>query len=223
MIMDIVNGTPKSSCGRAIFKILTSPVASSELVRMYLTSESECTRQGRLDAGVGSSRERDMIALLMYYLGASDVTLEPTNGEAWDARVKGTMLSIKHQTGPLRSKGLKILWTADRNCQKAFMATPPKFDYDLLIVNVSFKTNIIEFRYFTQQVLQRVADECHNNRTSVYHICSGNSRGIELATPFIRQIEPDADFCLAYRFPEAQTVRSAITTRLESLSPDPYL
>jgi hypothetical protein len=84
-----------------------------KLPQLFYLAEQDNSRNGKLGMEVGSSRERVLIALLMYKFGVENVDPEvPITESEIDVFVKSEPLSIKTVTAK-RIGGVKLIWTVD--------------------------------------------------------------------------------------------------------------
>lgn len=82
-----------------------------KLPHLFSIAELESSRAGKIGMEVGSTREKILIALLIYKFGERNVETQiPITEPEMDARLFGQSLSIKTITG---NGGVKVIWTVD--------------------------------------------------------------------------------------------------------------
>lgn len=83
----------------------------SKLPHLFSIAELESSRAGKIGMEVGSTREKILIALLIYKFGERNVETQiPITKTEVDVRLFDHPLSIKTITG---SGGVKVIWTVD--------------------------------------------------------------------------------------------------------------
>lgn len=83
----------------------------NKLPYLFNVAELECSRAGKIGMEVGSTREKILIALLIYKFGEKNIeTGIPITETQVDVRLFGQPVSIKTITG---SGGVKVVWTVD--------------------------------------------------------------------------------------------------------------
>lgn len=82
-----------------------------KLPNLFSIAELESSRAGKIGMEVGSTREKILIALLIYKFGERNVeTKIPITETEVDVRLFGQAVSIKTITG---EGGVKVIWTVD--------------------------------------------------------------------------------------------------------------
>lgn len=105
---------------QSLERVLRSRPTQLALVEMYRRSQSEHARNGKCTMEIGSSREKDFVALLMEDLGDS-VCAEIDNSAMEDMRIGDHAFSIKHAGGAVGSGSVKAKWTADADQARTFV------------------------------------------------------------------------------------------------------
>ncbi|HHT9105491.1 MAG TPA: ThaI family type II restriction endonuclease [Candidatus Wujingus californicus] len=91
-------------------KILRERI-KNKLPHLFSIAELESSRAGKIGMEVGSTREKILIALLIYKFGERNVESQiPITEPEVDVRLFGHPVSIKTITG---SGGVKVIWTVD--------------------------------------------------------------------------------------------------------------
>jgi hypothetical protein len=121
---------------QSLERVLVSRPTQLALVEMYRRSQSEHARNGKCTMEIGSSREKDFVALLMEDLGES-VCAEIDNSALEDMRIGEHAFSIKHVTGPVGTGSVKAKWTADADQARTFVAESlaPEHAHPHIIIN----------------------------------------------------------------------------------------
>ncbi|MBI5682960.1 MAG: ThaI family type II restriction endonuclease [Deltaproteobacteria bacterium] len=83
----------------------------NKLPHLFSIAELESSRAGKIGMEVGSTREKILIAMLIYKFGERNVETQiPITESEVDVRLFGNPLSIKTITG---NGGVKVIWTVD--------------------------------------------------------------------------------------------------------------
>lgn len=83
----------------------------NKLPHLFSIAELESSRAGKIGMEVGSTREKILIALLIYKFGERNVETQiPITETEVDVKLFGHPLSIKTITG---NGGVKVIWTVD--------------------------------------------------------------------------------------------------------------
>lgn len=91
----------------------------SKLPHLFSIAELESSRAGKIGMEVGSTREKILIALLIYKFGERNVeTRIPITETEVDVKLFGSPISIKTITGV---GGVKVIWTVDAPKAKEFL------------------------------------------------------------------------------------------------------
>jgi len=166
-----------------IFSRLFESESIRKLLYLYQLSNLEYTRNGRLTADVGMSREKDIIAYMKSILKSS-VDSNIDNEREEDAVVCGRKVSIKHSSRPKAySSAVKLQWTENKAKQKAFIKKF-KFECDILLVYVRLKHDFsgqLEIVYFGHEELNVLKKK---HKRSIFKTRTSNGRGIELSPAF---------------------------------------
>lgn len=92
-----------------------------KLPKLFYIAQLESSRAGKVGMEVGSSREKILIALLIYKFGENNIETEiPIAETEVDVRLFGKPLSIKTISGKKLS-GVKLIWTVDLEKAREFM------------------------------------------------------------------------------------------------------
>lgn len=108
----------------------------NRLPYLFQLAEIESSRAGRTGMEAGSTREKIIIALLIYKFGEEnvDTNLPITNPEA-DVKLFNIPISIKTITGK-RLSGIKLIWTVDSQKAQEFQrGYRPSCDMILVQIN----------------------------------------------------------------------------------------
>ena len=160
-----------------------------KLIYLYQLSHYENQRNNRLTAEVGTSREKDIIAYMIFILNKSNVQYKIDNEKEEDIIVNGRKISIKHSSNKTcSSSSIKVQWTENRNIQNKLMK---KFHFkcDILLIYVRFdKCNIkcgqLEILYISNELLNNIKKQMKN----IFKTRNSNGRGIEFSSRFFDKI-----------------------------------
>jgi hypothetical protein len=167
--------------------VLSKKEAQKGLVKLYADSQSECTRNGACGMEIGMSREKDLGAVLKFYLGDS-INLEIDNAKTQDYEILTDKFSSKHSQGRFGCP-VKAKWTsADTSVQDAikYMIDAPDIYYPhLLITYIDLEKKLVTFLCITstnnRDVIKRLGDKA-------FKVPNGNSRGIEYSTAAMKEL-----------------------------------
>ena len=192
-----------------------------KLIKLYQASQMEHKRNGRLTADVGMSREKDIIAYMIYILGET-VDYKIDNEKEEDVICDGRKISIKHSSvKTLSNASIKLQWTENKERQKQFIETF-KFTCDLLIIYVRFKETggEIEILYCTVDILEELLDNFKETKEDVFKMReNSNGRGIEFNRNFFEAIIKNCDYHVKILFTDMKiNALDAITRRLNELN-----
>lgn len=104
-----------------------------QLPYLFQLAELESSRAGKAGMEVGSTREKVLIALLIYKFGAENVETDiPITEPEVDVKLFGKPINIKTITG---LGGVKIIWTVDAQKAREFRESYiPKCDVLLALI-----------------------------------------------------------------------------------------
>jgi hypothetical protein len=187
------------------------------LVHLYQISNLENTRNERLTAEVGTSREKDLIAYICHTLKNKEVDYKINNEAEEDLIVSGRKISIKHSSNKSCSgASVKVHWAENKNKQSEFIKTF-EFTCDILLVFVRFSADDVshgnvEFLYFSKEMLNHFKKKMNN----IFKTRNSNGRGIEFSKVFFDAIVDHADYHLQVRFElESRQIIGPIDRRLQ--------
>lgn len=149
------------------------------LPALFHLAELESSRAGKVGMEVGSTRERIVVALLIYRFGEDNVeTNIPITQPEVDVKVFGEPISIKTITGR-KLGGVKLIWTVD--AEQAFSFSRSYFPQcDILMIQVNWG-NYGWFYLFPKsaqtEIFQRVGREGYIKLPRV----GTNPRGVEIS------------------------------------------
>lgn len=161
------------------------------LILLYQASQLECSRAGKLNPEIGSSRERDLVASFANNKELI-VDYDIPNGNEEDVNINNIKLSIKHSSNKENTPGsIKINWTTNADLTENFVNNFV-FRHDLIIVYVRLdKTNVtgtIEIIYINSYELIHQQNNCKANGEKVFKILGGASKGIQFDVEFFKKI-----------------------------------
>lgn len=159
-------------------EVLENKQAQKGLVKLYTQSQSECTRNGACGMEVGMSREKDLGAVLEYFLG-DQINLEIDNDLPEDFTLRKSKISVKHSSSKVGSV-VKVKWTsADVSVKEAIdalISAEDSYYPHLLIVYLDTHNKKITIICISADHNRQVIKEMKND---AFKIPKGNSRGIE--------------------------------------------
>jgi hypothetical protein len=177
-------------------RVLRTESTQLALVELYRRSQSEHARNGKCTMEIGSSREKDLVSVLMLDMGDS-VCAEIDNSALEDVRIGTQAFSIKHITGPVGTGSIKAKWTADAEQARTFVTesladghTHPHILLSYLDVkNRKLTLCCVESGYSTS-VIQSLGAEA-------FKVAAGtNNRGVEYSRRTIQLFLEGCAFCI---------------------------
>jgi hypothetical protein len=180
-----------------------------KLPELFHIAELESSRAGRIGMEVGSVREKILIALLIYKFKSENVeTNLPIHEPEIDVIVMDNPISIKTITGS-RVKGVKLIWTVDREKALEFGQNyEPKCDMLLAHINWDGEGGLY---YFTKNLQMSVMEEWGREEYMKLPKPGTNPRGVEISTDAIRFLA---------RHPQAMKI--SIEWEKKEIEFDPY-
>lgn len=186
---------------QSLERVLRSRPTQLALVEIYRRSQSEHARNGKCTMEIGSSREKDFVALLMEDLGDS-VSAEIDNNALEDMRISDHVFSIKHVTGPVGKGTVKAKWTSDADQARAYIAESlaPGHIHPHIIINYVD----VEGKKVTLNCIEsaRCTEVIHSLGEAAFkHTARTNNRGVGYSSKAIKGFLTNAAFQI--EIPEA--------------------
>jgi hypothetical protein len=153
---------------------------------LFQLAEMECSRAGKVGMGVGSLREKIILALLIYLFGEENVKTDiPITASEIDVEVFDNPISIKTITGR-NITGIKLIWTVDSESAQKFKNSYNP-DYDLILINIVWNESGY-FYYIPSEVQREVFDEIGRENYIKLPKNGTNPRGVEMSKDAIDKI-----------------------------------
>lgn len=162
----------------AIKNVLSNPKAQKVLLQLYRLSQSEHKRNGKCSPDVGVSREKDLVAVLAYFMKGVDYKLD--NNLPEDVLVLGEKISIKNFSD---SASFKVKWTSDGFKAREAISSLCNPDYDhphLIAINI-IKKQQLKVHLIANTTIKSVISQMGENAFS--SATGKNNRGVELSKP----------------------------------------
>lgn len=170
----------------------------TKLFHLYNLSYGECQRNGKITMEIGSHRENDLKAFLVYKLG-SRVNYKIGNSLEEDLTVDQKKISIKHITGIPGKIGFKIKWTADNKkveeCLGQFLNNnykPPNY------ILVFFEKSAVTIQFIRSKIIKQGL--CLFGKNAFKQAIGTNNRGIMFSREMLSYIHNNASFCITKPF-----------------------
>ncbi len=162
----------------------------SKLPKLFHIAELESSRAGKIGMEVGSSREKVIIALLIYKYGKENVnTSIPITQSETDVIVKDVPYSIKTITG---NGGVKAVWTVDASSASIFIENyKPKCHIILIQINWGYTRG--GFSLISLEVQNRVLNKLGKSRYLKLPKAGTNPRGVEFSKEAIEIMLADKE------------------------------
>jgi hypothetical protein len=129
------------SLTRKISNLFRNKNAQADYIKLLRDSHAESLRDGKLTMDVGTSRERDLIAVLCKYFGRDCINWNIPSDFSEDVLIENKPVSIKHLTTTLRNNcntlpSFKIKWTSNADAAERHIEEYIKSEWtDYLIVS----------------------------------------------------------------------------------------
>lgn len=177
----------------ALQKVLQSKEAQRGLISLYADSQVECTRNGACGMEIGMAREKDLCAVLKYFL-KDTIQLEIQNSLPEDFLISGEKVSVKHSQSKVGA-AVKAKWTsADKSVEsdiKAMIEAPDEYYPHLLLIYLSVPEKKITIVCISKEKNKEVIQ---NLREEAFKVPKGNSRGIEYSSKAMKSLMKDPVF-----------------------------
>lgn len=161
------------------------------LPSLFHLAEVESARAGKVGMEVGSTRERIIIALLIYKFGKDNVETDvPIHQPEVDVKVFNQPLSIKTISGKSLS-GVKLIWTVDARQALVFSENYSP-QYDMLLVQVVWE-HVGGFYLFPKRAQQAVFGQIGRERYIKLPKLGTNPRGVEMSTEALQLLVAHPD------------------------------
>ncbi len=201
-----------------IAEVLSNPAAQRDLITLYSDSQSECQRNGKCTMEIGSSREKDLLAVLKRYIGAG-IKTDLDNALVEDCCYNDQRISIKHSSGAVGSGNVKWKWTADSAQADAFiremLALDPKHFTHILLVYINVEKKRIDAVMVSAST---VLDIVRTLGAEAFKSVAGtNNRGISFSTKILQQFMKRAYFHVKMTDVSVETDMDPIDRRIARL------
>jgi len=160
-----------------------------QLPYLFQLAELESSRAGKVGMEAGSTRERVLVALLIYKFGVENVETEvPITEPEVDVKLFGEPINIKTITG---LGGVKIIWTVDAQKAKEFRESyAPKCDVLLALIRWEGTGGLY---YIPLKVQNRVFKELGRNGYIHLPKPGTNPRGVEYSREALVKLLEDKE------------------------------
>ncbi len=160
---------------------------------LFQLAEADSSRAGKLGMEVGSTRERIIIALLIYKFGEENVKTDiPITKAEIDAILFDDPVSIKTISGDL--SGIKLIWTVDSKKALEFSKNYAP-TADLLLANINWGS-IGAFYYFSKENQARVFKKLGSKKYLKLPKKGTNPRGVEITKKAVELLALEKDTML---------------------------
>ena len=170
-----------------------------KLPYLFNVAEIENSRAGKIGMEVGTTRERIIVALLIWKFGEENVVTEiPTTTPEVDVKVFNQPISIKTITG---LGGIKVIWTVDAQKAKEFVNNYSPI-YDMVIVQIKWDMNEDDLKmgvhpgclfFISSVVQQKVLDNLGKENYLTLPKIGTNPRGVEICREGLNALLHDKD------------------------------
>lgn len=167
-------------------RLFQYPPAQQALLHLYADSQSDCKKNGKCGPEVGMAREKDLLAVLRYFL-KERITTEISNDLPEDFLMDTEKVSVKHSQGAVGS-AVKAKWTSDKDSTASditsiISAEDGYYPHLLLIYMPKGQKKI---------VIACVEKDKHRTvvktlKEGAFKILNGNSRGFEYSKAAMKE------------------------------------
>jgi hypothetical protein len=165
-------------------RVLEKPAAQKELVDLYRESQSEHTRNGKLNMEVGSAREAAFIALLSRYRpGMIDNKID--NKKTEDFGFLGDLFSVKHVSAQLGSGSIKFMWAADDKTAKKCMDSKDVGSANMIIVFLDTKRSLITIVAVSKEMMTTLINGIGRDK-ALKSATGTDNRGVSFSPAMIK-------------------------------------
>ncbi len=153
---------------------------------LFHMAEIENSRAGRIGMEVGTTRERIIAALLIYYFGEENVEVEiPITESEVDVSVYGHPISIKTITNKY-FRGFKLIWTVDSTKAREFFKNYyPTCDMIFVKINWGERSG---FYYIPIEVQREIFNKIGKQNYIKLPKKGTNPRGVEITDKALRDL-----------------------------------
>jgi hypothetical protein len=201
-----------------IEEVFRNPAAQRDLVTLYSDSQSECQRNGKCTMEIGSSREKDLLAVLKRYIGAG-IKTDLDNALVEDCCYNDQRISIKHSSGAVGSGNVKWKWTADSAQADAFiremLALDPKHFTHILLVYINVEKKRIDAVMVSANTVLDIVRTL--GAEGFKSVAGTNNRGISFSTKILQQFVKQAYFHVKMTDVSVETDMDPIDRRIARL------
>jgi len=158
---------------------------------LFQLAELESSRAGKTGMEVGSSRERVIVALLIYKFGETNVETEiPITEPEVDAKIFNEPVSVKTITGK-GFGGVKLIWTVD--AQKAQEFREGYYPHcDILLVQINWN-DVGGFYYIPLDVQKKIFNKTGKENYIKLPKPGTNPRGVEITKEALSSLVGDEE------------------------------
>lgn len=157
---------------------------------LFQLADLESSRAGQIGMEVGSTREKIIVALLMYKYGETNVETEiPITEPEVDAKLFGQPISIKTTTGKALS-GVKLIWTVDPEKAREFRENYYP-NIDILLVQINWN-HTGGFFYIPNNIQRKLFDKIGRKNYIKLPKPGTNPRGVEITKEALSSLVRDA-------------------------------
>ena len=208
-----------------IAEVLSNPDAQRDLITLYSDSQSECKRNGKCTMEIGSSREKDLLAVLKRYIGAG-IKTDLDNALVEDFRYNDQRISVKHSSDVVGAGSIKAKWTSDGDQADAFIRDmlehSTRTDVDgvhhythILLVHIRVETKTINALMVSATT---VLDIVRTLGAAAFKSSKGtNNRGVEYSRKMIQKFVERAYFHVKMTGADVKTDIDPIERRIARL------
>lgn len=157
-----------------------------KLPKLFQLTEIDNSRDGKLGMEIGSSRERIIIALLIYQFGENNITTNiPITKNETDVIVFDEPISIKTITNK-KIVGVKLIWTVDSQKVLEFI-NHYKAECDMLFIHINWNGNggmYLISKEAQNEILEKIGKDFYFKLPKQ----GTNPRGVEITNEAINEL-----------------------------------
>ncbi len=155
----------------------------SKLPKLFQMAELDNSRDGKLGMEIGSTRERILIAMLIFHYGEENVNTDiPINEKEADVILFDEPISIKTLTNK-KLVGVKLIWTVDAVKSQEFVDNYVP-EMDILLVHINWKS-LGGIYLFTEKGQKDILKKLGKDSYFKLPKAGTNPRGVEISNEAI--------------------------------------
>ena len=176
----------------ALKRIRQKPEFRNELSYLYNLTDGEHRKNGKLDMSVGTSREKDLFAVLTKHSDALPIKWIDEQSSMYDGFIGGEPVSVKHKTSDEKIPTFKVKWTSDKECAEKSISklTTDIWTDHILFVQIGKNKKKIRIIFFEAEQIDRLIKYHKVFKMKIFKTknTGENDRGVEFSMSFMQRL-----------------------------------